>query len=124
MAFVKILLLIACANVANLLLTRTAARNREFAVRMALGAGRTRLMCQVLTESLLLVGIGGLLGLLFASWACQLLVAFFASGQQGFAVDLHFHARVLACTAGASLLTGLLFGLAPALRVQKQSTSA
>jgi predicted permease len=119
MALVGLVLLIACANVANLLLARTTARNREFAVRLALGAGRARLIRQVLTESLLLVGIGCLLGLLFASWACRLLVAFFAAGRHGITVDLHFDARVLVFTAGASLLTGLLFGLAPAFRVTK-----
>ena len=116
MAFVGLVLLIACANVANLLLARTSARGREFAVRLALGAGRARLMRQVLTESLLLVGLGGLLGLLFANWAGQMLVAYFATGQNHIALDLHFDLRVMGFTAGISLLTGLLFGLAPALR--------
>jgi predicted permease len=116
MAFVGLVLLIACANVANLLLARTSARGREFAVRLALGAGRARLMRQVLTESLLLVGIGGLLGLLFANWAAQMLAAFFATGQNHIALDLHFDLRVLGFTAGIALLTGLLFGLAPAFR--------
>jgi predicted permease len=119
MALVGLVLLTACANVANLLLARTTARNREFAVRLALGAGRIRLMRQVLTESLLLVALGGLLGLLFANWTGRLLVAYFAAGPQGAAVDLHFDARVLGFTAAASLLTGLLFGLAPAFRVTR-----
>jgi predicted permease len=116
MAFVGLVLLIACANVANLLLARTSARGREFAVRLALGAGRARLMRQMLTESLLLVSLGSLLGLLFAHWAGQMLAAFFATGQNRIALDLHFDLRVMGFTAGISLLTGLLFGVAPALR--------
>ena len=124
MAFVGLVLLIACANVANLLLARTSARGREFAVRLALGAGRARLMRQVITESLLLVTLGGLLGLLFANWADQVLAAFFATGQNHLALDFHFDRRVLAFTAGVSLLTGLLFGLAPALRATRTSPGA
>jgi len=78
-------------------------------------------MRQVLTESLLLVGLGGLLGLLLANWAAQMLAAFFATGQNHIALDLHFDLRVLAFTAGISLLTGLLFGLAPAFRATQMN---
>lgn len=84
---------------------------------LALGAGRARLMQQVLTESLLLAGISSLLGLLFAGWIGQILVAFVATGQRGLTVNLHFGTHVLGVTAGVSLLAGLLFGLAPALRL-------
>jgi predicted permease len=116
MAIVGAVLLIACANVANLLLARSAARQREIAICMALGSGRARLMRQLLTESLVLSLSGAALGILFAQWGTRMLVHFLStSGNQVF-LDLTIDGRVLGFTAGIAMLTGLAFGLAPAWR--------
>jgi putative ABC transport system permease protein len=116
MVIVGVVLLIACANVANLLLARGAARQREIAIRMALGSGRGRLMRQLLTESLVLSLTGAALGILFAQWGTRLLVGLLSSGWNKVYLDLSIDSRVLAVATGMAVLTGLLFGLTPAWR--------
>ena len=108
-------LLIACANVANLLLTRAASRQKELAIRGALGAGRARLIRQMLTESVLLGALGGVAGLLIAAWGVDLLHTLAPTNVPRLAL-VTIDPRVLAYTACASLLTGLLFGLVPAFQ--------
>jgi putative ABC transport system permease protein len=119
MGLVGLVLLVACANVANLLLARGAARQREFAVRLATGARRGRLIRQLLTENLLLATISGLVGIAFAVWSTQALVRFISSSANPIFLDLRPDARLLAFTVGVTFVTALLFGLTPALRATR-----
>jgi predicted permease len=118
LAAVGFVLLIACVNVANLLMVRSAGRAREFAIRAALGAGRGRIVRQLLTESIVLALAGGGLGLLFAAWGTKVALQHLPSALPR-ASEVGLDLRVLLFTMGIALLCGILFGLAPALRISK-----
>jgi predicted permease len=119
MAVVGLLLLIVCTNLANLLLARALARRKEVAIRLAIGAGRGRLIRQLLTESLVLAILGGVFGLLIAIWTANLLVSFQPPIMFQLTLDLGIDGRVLAFTFLVSVLAGVFFGLAPALQATK-----
>jgi predicted permease len=122
---VGLILLVACVNLANLMLARAAARSHEMSVRVAIGASRWSLARQVLTESLVLSLTGALLGLAFAYWGSSLLVAFMTQGNEvPVTLNLSPDLRVLALTIGVALFTGILFGLAPAWRASSQDPAA
>jgi predicted permease len=116
MGVVGLVLLIACANIASLLMARAAARGKEMAMRQALGASRWRLVRQLIVECVLLSCAGASLGLLVARWGDAMLLHFLSGVREQVYLDFTLDARVLAFTAGAAVLTGLLFSIAPALR--------
>src|SRR5690348_8568918 len=124
MFVVGLVLLIACANIASLLLARSAARQKEIALRLSLGASRARLIRQVLTESIVLSAAGAILGILFARWGSALLVRFVSTDQSQVFLDLQMDGRILAFTIGVAVLCGLLFGILPAFRATRVSASS
>jgi predicted permease len=124
MGIAGVVLLIACANVANLLLARTGARQREVAVRMAVGASRPRLLRQLVTESLLLSGLGSLLGIAFAFWGCRFLLAMLSTRTQTVVLGISPDPSVLCFTGLVAVATGILFGAGPAMRATRGSAAA
>lgn len=124
MAVVGLVLLIACANIASLMFARGVARTKEMAVRKALGASRSRLVRQLLTECILLSSAGALLGMLFARWGSVLLVRFISTANNPVFLDLSLDRRVLAYTGAIAILTGILFGLFPTIRSTRVSLTS
>lgn len=121
MVVVGLVLLIACANLASLMLARASARQREIAMRASLGASRSRLIRQGLTESFVLSGAGALLGVVSARWGSALLVRYISTSHSQVFLDLSLDSRVLVFTAGIAILTAMLFGVWPALRATRVS---
>jgi len=113
---VGLILAITCANIANLLLARAAARRRELAVRLSLGAGRFRIVRQLLTESVVVASLGGAAGVLFATWGVQALTLLLSNGQENFTLHTELNWNALGVTAALSVVCGLSFGLFPALQ--------
>ncbi|SPE36331.1 conserved membrane hypothetical protein [Candidatus Sulfopaludibacter sp. SbA6] len=124
MAVVGLVLLIGCANITNLLLARSAKREREFAVRVAIGAGRSRLFRQVLVETGLVFAAGAAAGIAVAWFAAQRAIAFFAGGARPILLEVHWDWRVLGFAAGLSLLATLIFGAAPMVRAMRADPHA
>ena len=120
---VAVVLLMACANVGNLLLARGAARQREFGIRVAMGASRWRMVRQLLMESLLYALAGGLLGLVFAQWTMNLLIPAIADGQNIGGLSTRMDGTLLLFALAATLVSGILFGIVPALRVTRHGVS-
>jgi macrolide transport system ATP-binding/permease protein len=114
-----LILAVACANIANLLLARATARNREMAVRLSLGAGRFRIVRQLLTESVMLALAGGIFGVLFSIWGVRSLTFLLSKGQENFTLHAELNWKVLAVTALLSIVCGLLFGLVPAIQATR-----
>ena len=116
MGFVGLVLLIACANIANLLMARGASRQKEIAIRLALGASRARIIRQLLVESVVLACCGGALGILLAVWLSSALLRMVPSTPHELVLSSSLDLRVLLFTMGISVATGLIFGLLPALQ--------